>query len=114
MTQFLTLLKLEFVNRSPKNREKGRLFARIIKTLCLILGVGLLATVLLFACNSVIRVCIDANLEHEFVIYFVLIVQVIQFLFGLSLTTKTLYFNSDSDLLKLPLSGRMIFLNVCQ
>ena len=110
MTQFLTLLKLEFVNRSPKNREKGRLFARIIKTLCLILGVGLLAAVLLFACNSVIRVCIDANLEHEFVIYFVLIVQVIQFLFGLSLTTKTLYFNSDSDLLKLPLSGRMIFL----
>lgn len=110
MRQFLTLLKLEFVNRSPRNREKGRLFVRILKSLFILLGVCLLAGVLIFACNSVIKVCVDANLEQEFVVYFVLLVQVIQFLFGLSLTTKTLYFNSDSDLLKLPLSGRMIFL----
>lgn len=109
MTQFLTLLKLEFMNRSPKMRG-GKLFPRILKWIVSILGIGIIGFCLCYAINSVIRVCVDANLANEFIIYYVFIIGLVQFLFGLSLTTKTLYFNSDSDLLKLPLSGRMIFL----
>lgn len=109
MTQFLTLLKLEFMNRSPKVRG-GKLFPRLLKWLVMLLGFGIIGFLLCYALNSVIKVCVNANLKHEFIIYYVLIVGIVQFLFGLSLTTKTLYFNSDSDLLKLPLSGRMIFM----
>ena len=96
------------MNRSPKVRG-GKLFPRILKYLSLLIGVGVIGFFLFYAFNSVIKVCVNANLGHEFIVYFVFIIGIVQFLFGLSLTTKTLYFNSDSDLLKLPLSGRMIF-----
>ncbi len=109
MTQFLTLLKLEFMNRSPKIRG-GKAFPRVLKWIMSIIGIGLIGFVLFYACNSIVKVFVNANLSNEFIIYYVLIIGLVQFLFGLSLTTKTLYFNSDGDLLKLPLSGRMIFL----
>ncbi len=109
MTQFLTLLKLEFMNRSPKVRG-GRVFPRILKWLFAILGLGLIGFLLLFAINSVVKVCVKANLENEFIIYYVFIIGLVQFLFGLSLTTKTLYFNTESDILKLPLGSQTIFL----
>ena len=108
MTQFLTLLKLEFMNRSPKVRG-GRVFPRILKWLFAILGLGLIGFLLLFAINSVVKVCVKANLENEFIIYYVFIIGLVQFLFGLSLTTKTLYFNTESDILKLPLGSQTIF-----
>ncbi len=110
MTQFLTLLKLEFLNRAPKNRVKGHLFLKILKYLITILGLCVLVGALLYVFNSLIRICVKADLAQEFIVYYTCLIQIVQLFFGLSLTTKTLFYNSDSDLLKLPLNGKMIFL----
>lgn len=110
MTQFLTLLKLEFLNRAPKIRVKGHIFSKILKYLITILGIIAVGGALLYVFNSLISVCISADLTQEFIVYYCCLVQIVQLFFGLSLTTKTLFYNSDSDLLKLPLSGKTIFL----
>ena len=110
MTQFLTLLKLEFLNCAPKNRVKGRLFSKIVKYLIIALGICAVGGALLFVFNSLISICVKADIAHEFIVYYSCLVQIVQLFFGLSLTTKTLFYNSDSDLLKLPLNGKMIFL----
>ncbi len=110
MRQFLTLLKLEFMNRAPKNRVKGHYFSKIVKYLIIALAVVAIGCGLLYVFNSLISICTQADLEQEFIVYYTTLVQIVQFFFGLSLTTKTLFFNSDSDLLKLPVNGKMIFL----
>ena len=110
MTQFLTLLKIEFMSRSQRNNRKTSILPRIIRWVVILAGIAVIAGVILFAFNSVIKTCLDADLKHEFLIYFILITQVIQILFGLGLTTKTLYFSQDKDLLKLPVDGTLIYL----
>ena len=50
----------------------------------------------------------QTNLEGEFLIFFVLMAQVVQLLFGVGITTKTLFFSPDEDKLKLPVSGTAI------
>ncbi len=110
MRQFLTLLKLEFMNRAPKNRVKGHYFSKIIKYLIIILAIVAVGGGLLYVFNSLISICLQAELEQEFIVYYTALVQLVQLFFGLSLTTKTLFYNSDSDLLKLPVNGKMIFL----
>ena len=110
MNQFLTLLKLEFTNSSTRVKDGVSVYSRVKKYILTTLGVGLIVLLILYALNSVLDVCIEANLKHEFIIYYVFIVQIIQVLFGLSITTKTLYFKTDSNILKLPVSGKMLFL----
>lgn len=110
MSQFLTLLKLEFMNRAPKNRVKGHLFSKILKYTISILGICVLVGALIFVFSNLISICVKADLAQEFIVYYTCLVQIVQLFFGLSLTTKTLFYNSDSDLLKLPLNGKMIFL----
>ncbi len=110
MTQFLTLLKLEFMNSAPKNRVKGHVFSKLFKILIYILFICAIGGGLLYVFNSIINICIKSDLEQEFIVYYAFLVQIVQLFFGLSLTTKTLFFNSDSDILKLPLNGKMIFL----
>ena len=110
MTQFLTLLKLEFLNRAPKIRVKGHIFSKLIKYLITILGVVAIGGALVYVFSNLISICVKADLAQEFIVYYSCLVQIVQLFFGLSLTTKTLFYNSDSDLLKLPLSGRTIFL----
>ncbi len=110
MNQFLTLLKLEFMNQNARVKDGVKVFSRIKKYVLTTIGVGLIIFLIMFALNSILDVCIVANLKHEFIVYYVLIVQIVQVLFGLSLTTKTLYFKTDSNMLKLPVSGKMLFL----
>lgn len=110
MSQFLTLLKLEFLTKRNRINKGGRIFPRIIKILILLLGVGVIGAVVLFAFNSVIKTCLNADIGEEFLVFFIFLVQLAQLLFGISLTTKTLYFSSDSDLMKLPIKGMTIFL----
>lgn len=110
MTQFLTLLKLEFLTKSNRSLKRTKVLPRIIRIVILLLAAAVLFGVALFAFSGVIKVCMTSDIEHEFIIFYALIVQLVQLLFGLGLTTKTLYFNADSDLLKLPVSGAKIFL----
>ena len=109
MTQFLTLLKLEFMNSAPKNRVKGHVFSKLFKILVYILFICAIGGGLLYVFNSIIDICISSDLEQEFIVYYACLVQLVQLFFGLSLTTKTLFFNTDSDIMKLPLNGKMIF-----
>ena len=113
MTQFLTLLKLEFMNSAPKNRVKGHVFSKLFKILVYILFICAIGGGLLYVFNSIIDICISSDLEQEFIVYYACLVQLVQLFFGLSLTTKTLFFNTDSDIMKLPLNGKMIFFAKC-
>lgn len=110
MSQFITLLKLEFLTKRNRANKGARIFPRIVKTLIMLLGVGVIGGIVLFAFNSVIRTCLNANIGTEFLVFFIFLVQLAQLLFGISLTTKTLYFSSDADLMKLPIKGMTIFL----
>lgn len=110
MSQFLTLLKLEFLTTKNRTGKGARLFPRIFKWFILLLGAGIIGGIALFAFNSVIRTCLKAKIGDEFLVFFIFIVQLAQLLFGLSLTTKTLYFGQDNDLMKLPIKGIKIFL----
>lgn len=110
MNQFLTLLKLEFMNGSTRVKDGVSIYSRVKKYILTTLGVGTIVFFILFALNSILNVCLEANLKQEFIIYYALLVQIVQVLFGLSLTTKTLYFKADSNILKLPVSGKMLFL----
>lgn len=111
MSQFITLLKLEFLTKRNRTGKGAKIFPRIIKWLILVLGAGIIGGVVLFAFNSVIKTCLKADIGEEFLIFFIFIVQLAQLLFGLSLTTKTLYFGQDDDLMKLPIKGITIFLS---
>ena len=110
MQQFLTLLKLEFLVKNPRRTIGGKLFPKIVRWVILALGITVILGILLFAFNGVISICVRSNIEQEFIVFYTFIIQTIQLLFGLSLTTKTLYFSADSDVLKLPLDGKIIFL----
>ena len=110
MSQFLTLLKLEFLTKRNRINKGGRVFPRILKILVFLLGVGVIGAVILYAFSGVIKTCMEAEIEGEFLIFFIFLVQLAQFLFGISLTTKTLYFSDDNDLMKLPIKGMTIFL----
>jgi len=111
MSQFLTLLKLEFMTKKNRTNRGSKVFPRIIKALIILLGIGLIGALVLFAFYSLINMCLDANIGEEFLVFFIFLVQLGQLIFGLSLTTKTLFFNSDNDLLKLPVKGSTILLS---
>ena len=70
MTQFLTLLKLEFLNRAPKIRVKGHIFSKILKYLITILGIVAVGGALLYVFNSLISVCVEVDLSQEFIVYY--------------------------------------------
>ena len=108
MSQFLTLLKLEFLTKKNRASKGAKVFPRLIKALILLLEVGVIGTIVLIAFNAVISTCKNANIAEEFLIFFIFIVQLAQLLFGISLTTKTLFFGDDRDLLKLPVKGSTI------
>lgn len=111
MKQFVTLLKLEFLTNRNRAGKGARIFPRVLKALIMFLGIGVIGGVVLFAFNSVISTCIGAGIGEEFLVFFIFLVQLAQLLFGLSLTTKTLYFSNDIDLIKLPIKGMTIFLS---
>ena len=111
MTQFLTLLKLEFLLNRNRTDRRANLFSRIIKILILCVGVALIGGLVLFAFYSVINTCLKANIGNEFLVFFIFLVQLAQIIFGLTITTKTLFFNQDKDLLKLPVKGSVILLS---
>ena len=111
MSQFLTLLKLEFLTKRTRVAKGGRIFPRIVKILIMLLGAGVIGALVLYAFSGVIKTCLNADIGNEFLIFFIFLVQLAQFLFGISLTTKTLYFSDDNDLMKLPIKGMTIFLS---
>lgn len=111
MSQFLTLLKLEFLTKKNRVYKGSKIFPRIVKALIMLVGIAIIGAVVLFALNAVIGTCKKANIEGEFLVFFIFLVQLAQLLFGLSLTTKTLFFSDDKDLLKLPVKGTTILLS---
>lgn len=111
MSQFIALLKIEFLSKASRSTKGASLFYKIFKAIIFTLGIGVIGFVALYALRSVINSCLKADLGNEFVVYFIFIVQLAQLLFGLSLTTKTLFFSTDTDLLKLPVSGRTILMS---
>ena len=111
MQQLLTLIKLEFSLKFPRFDKNKKLFVKIFDILSILIGVAIVSLLIIFMFKSIINICLKSNLGEEFLIFFILIIQIIQLLFGLGLLTKTLFFNSDSaSLLKLPVSGEKIFL----
>ena len=110
MSQFFTLLKLEFLTKRNRINKGGRIFPRILKILVFLLGAGVIGAIILYAFSGVIKTCLNADIKEEFLVFFIFLVQLAQLLFGVSITTKTLYFGSDTDLMKLPIKGMTIFL----
>lgn len=111
MKQVLTLFKLEFALKFAKTDKKKNIFVKVFDAILIIIGLAAVAGLVMFMFNSIINVCIESDLADEFLVFFLLIVQIIQLFFGLGLLTKTLFFNTDSSsLLKLPVSGEKIFI----
>lgn len=114
MQQLLALIKLEFSLKFPKFDKKKNKFVKVFDILMILLGVGVVAALIMFMFNSIISICLRSGLGNEFLVFFILIIQLIMLFFGLGLLTKTLFFNSDSgSLLKLPVSGEKIFIAKC-
>ncbi len=99
------------MNNSKRTKGRAKAFSLVLKIILTVVALGLFATLLLFVFDGVLSLAITSNLEGEFLILFVLIVQVVQLLFGVGLTTKTLFFSPDEDKLKLPVSGTTIILS---
>lgn len=111
MTQFLTLLKLEFMNSPKRIKSRAKVFSLVAKIILGVLVFGIFAFLVLFAFNGVLDMAIETSLTGEFLIFFVVLVQLVQLLFGVGITTKTLFFSPDEDKLKLPVSGTTIILS---
>ena len=110
MKQLLALIKLEFALKFPKIDKNKKLWVKIFDAIAILIGVGIVAALVMFMFSSIINVCVRSDLGAEFLVFFILIVQLVQLFMGLGLLTKTLFFNSDSgSLLKLPVSGEKIF-----
>ena len=110
MKQLLALIKLEFALKFPKIDKNKKLWVKIFDAIAILIGVGIVAALVMFMFGSIINVCVRSDLGAEFLVFFILIVQLVQLFMGLGLLTKTLFFNSDSgSLLKLPVSGEKIF-----
>lgn len=110
MKQLLSLIRLEFALKFPKFDKSKKLYVKIFDTIAILIGVGIVAALIMFMFKNIISICLRSDLGNEFIIFFILIVQLVQLFFGLGLLTKTLFFNSDSaSLLKLPVSGEKIF-----
>lgn len=110
MKQLLALIKLEFALKFPRFDKSKKLYVKIFDVIAILIGVGIVAALIMFMFKNIINICLRSNLGNEFLIFFILIVQLIQLFIGLGLLTKTLFFNSDSgSLLKLPVSGEKIF-----
>ena len=73
MSQFLTLLKLEFYTSGQRNKDAS-LFSRIRKWLLIIIGLGAVVALIIYALNQILSVCLEANLSHEFIVYYVFII----------------------------------------
>ena len=108
MKQYLTLLKLEFLNSSRRTKRGAKAFSIVLKIVLGLVVFGVFVGLMLFAFDGVLSMAKETNLEGEFLIFFVLMAQVVQLLFGVGITTKTLFFSPDEDKLKLPVSGTAI------
>ena len=108
MKQYLTLLKLEFLNSSRRTKRGAKAFSIVLKIVLGLIVFGVFVGLMLFAFDGVLSMAKETNLEGEFLIFFVLMAQVVQLLFGVGITTKTLFFSPDEDKLKLPVSGTAI------
>ncbi len=110
-SQFITLLKLEFLNNRNRDNRNSGIFSRLFKYLIILIGLSLIGVIVYFALNSILGLCLNIDLEKEFLLFYIFLIQIIQILFGLNLVTKTLYFSNDNDLMKLPVKGLNIFLS---
>lgn len=106
MSKFFTLIKLEFLNSSSHRDDK--LFARIRKALFTVIGGAAILGLIVFAIIKIMEVCLQASLDDEFIIYFVTLVEIMQLVIGLSMTTKTFYNKMSVNILKLPLDGKIL------
>lgn len=111
MKQYLTLLKLEFLNSSRRTKSGAKVFLLILKLFLGLIVFGVFVGLMLFAFDGVLSMAKETNLEGEFLIFFVFMAQIVQLLFGVGITTKTLFFSPDEDKLKLPVSGTAIILS---
>ena len=59
MNQFLTLLKLEFMNGSTRVKDGVSIYSRVKKYILTTLGVGIIVFFILFALNSILNVCLE-------------------------------------------------------
>lgn len=111
MKQYLTLLKLEFLNNSRRTKKGAKVLSYVLKIVLGLVVFGVFVGLMLFAFDGILSMAKETNLEGEFLIFFVLMVQVVQLLFGVGITTKTLFFSPDEDKLKLPVSGTAIIMS---
>lgn len=108
MKKFLTLLKFEFLVNSPRTKDEG-VFARVKKALIAMLGIGLIVLFFVYALSSILNIFIQAEMEHEFLTYFIFLLMIVQFVYGLNAAIKTFYLRTDHSILKLPVGGGTIF-----
>lgn len=108
MKKFLTLLKFEFLANTSRAKDDG-FFSLLRKAVFYILGVGAIIAFFLYAISGILDIFISAEMQHEFLTYFMLILLVVQLIYGLVASLKTLYLKTDSSILKLPVNGNMIF-----
>ena len=108
MKKFLTLVKFEFLSNTPRAKDDG-FFSQLRKIAVSVLGIGLIVAFFLYALSSILDIFIQGNMEHEFLTYFVLLLMAVQLVYGLTASIKTLYLQTDHSILKMPVSGNMIF-----
>ena len=108
MGKFKALLKFEFMSNSSRLNDE-KLFSRLKKILVLIIGALFLETIFIYAVNTIMRVFISENMQHEFITIFCFFMMLLHLVVGVTMAAKTLYIKVDLSLLKLPVSGFNVF-----
>lgn len=105
------LVRLYFRIYGDESLSARNLKARLGYMLPIGLCVLVLSGLLLYALVRIAGFFVEAQLSYEFLVFFVLLVQAVQFALGISGVTKNLFGAENEDLPKLPATGMEIFVS---
>ena len=91
------------------DEKKSSHVFRVLKIIAMLFFCGILEVGIAFLFKFLLLTAQTGGLENEFLMLYIAIMQVVQLVFGLSKITKTLYFQNDKELLRLPISGIKLF-----
>lgn len=110
MKQFLTLFKLEFKNRRKIVDSNHLVANKILSIFAFILRSLVIVLIGLVVNKYLIRLFVANNIEIEFLLFYILLFQIIQFINLLIAMTKSLYsVNESKEILSMPINYTKMF-----
>lgn len=110
MKQFLTLFKLEFKNRRKIVNSNHLVTNKILQIFSFVLKTVLITLIGLVISRYIIRLFVANDIENEFLLFYILLFQGIQFINLLIALTKSLYsVNESKEILSMPIDYTKMF-----